>query len=340
MSMQQPGAGAHLSLENPRSVAIYDTYEDAQMAVDYLADHKFPVDSLMIVGTDLKSIERVTGALSWGKVLATGAASGVAWGLLLAVLLWLFLPGRSLFSVVAYGLLFGVLYGMVAQAIQYGMTRGQRDFSSRTAVIATHYEVLGEATVYTEARQLLGEKPENWDPSAATGQAAGPVLPSYLPQLDGAAVDPKPYDAYAGPQAGFAPAGFEPLGYPASRADASPALSRPSDTPAAPQATHAADGVPADAGPAVPGTGATPQAGLAAPVGYVAAEPGYPASRADASPAVSRPSDTPVAPQATHAAPGVQLSPPPVAPPAQTGSLPVVHPFDNDDTDGHPRRYL
>ena len=157
MSINQTPPRAHLKLDNPRSVAIYDTYEDAQQAIDYLADHKFAVQKLMIVGTDLKSIERVTGALTWGKVLMSGALSGVMWGMMLSVLLWIFLPGRSLVAVVGYGLVAGIFYGMLAQAVQYGFMRGRRDFASQTTVIATHYEILGEAEVFQEARRLLGE---------------------------------------------------------------------------------------------------------------------------------------------------------------------------------------
>ena len=162
MSLQNNQPGPHLNLADPRSVAIYDTYADAQKAVDYLADHKFPVRKLAIVGTDLKSIERVTGTLSWGKVLTAGAASGVMWGLMLSVLLYIFLHGRALSSYLLWGLGLGIIYGMLSQAVQYSMTRGQRDFSSQTTVVATHYEVLGESDVFQDARTILGENPLAW----------------------------------------------------------------------------------------------------------------------------------------------------------------------------------
>ena len=180
MSINQTMPRANLRLDNPRSVAIYDTYEDAQHAVDYLADHKFAVQKLMIVGTDLKSIERVTGALTWGKVLMGGVLSGVMWGMMLSVLLWIFMPGRSLVAIVGYGLVAGIVYGMLAQAVQYGFTRGKRDFASQTTVVATHYEVLGEVDVYQEARRLLGETaPINYPPTGSTGMlpAVRPVPP-------------------------------------------------------------------------------------------------------------------------------------------------------------------
>ena len=56
-----------------RSLGVYDTYPQAQHVVDYLADHDFPVQNVAIVGTELKSIERVTGRLTRGKVALAGA---------------------------------------------------------------------------------------------------------------------------------------------------------------------------------------------------------------------------------------------------------------------------
>jgi len=168
--MNPQSDAALLSLTDPRSVAVYDTYADAQKAVDYLAEHDFPVERLAIVGTDLKSIERVTGRLTWGKVLVMGAISGVMWGLALAVLLWIFVPGHSLFIYLLWGLVFGVVYGVLASAVQYALARGQRDFSSKQAVIATHYEILGESDVFAKARSLLGENPLAW--RAPTGNTA------------------------------------------------------------------------------------------------------------------------------------------------------------------------
>ncbi len=44
-----------------RVIASYSTYDDAQRAVDTLSDHRFPVDRVTIVGSDLRLVERVTG---------------------------------------------------------------------------------------------------------------------------------------------------------------------------------------------------------------------------------------------------------------------------------------
>jgi FtsZ-interacting cell division protein YlmF len=42
-----------MQLSYPQHVAEFRTYEDAQAAVDYLADKRFAVQNILIVGTNL-----------------------------------------------------------------------------------------------------------------------------------------------------------------------------------------------------------------------------------------------------------------------------------------------
>ena len=42
-------------------VSTYDTYHDAQLAVDALARANFPVNKVSILGNDIRSVERVIG---------------------------------------------------------------------------------------------------------------------------------------------------------------------------------------------------------------------------------------------------------------------------------------
>jgi len=55
-------------------IGSYATYEEAQRAVDHLADNDFPVADVTIVGIEPMIVERVTGRLTWGRVLGAGAA--------------------------------------------------------------------------------------------------------------------------------------------------------------------------------------------------------------------------------------------------------------------------
>lgn len=142
-------------LSFPQSLGVFDEYEDAQRAVDRLADNDFPVGEVLIVGTDLKQVERVTGKLSWGTVLLRGAVGGAWMGLLVGLLLGLFAAeGRWLgLTVAAVG--FGALWGAVFSAVSYGATRGERDFASVKAVIPSRYEVLVEHKHLARGQELL-----------------------------------------------------------------------------------------------------------------------------------------------------------------------------------------
>src|SRR3954453_16418492 len=136
----QPNAMARsravLSLEYPMSLGRYDTYDDAQKAVDYLSDHEFPVQDVLIVGTDLKQLERVTGRLTRSRVIGAGALSGAWFGLFVGTICALFDPsGFSIVTVVATAA-FGAVFGMIWAAVGYRLTRGERDFTSVSLVVA------------------------------------------------------------------------------------------------------------------------------------------------------------------------------------------------------------
>lgn len=157
--MPTPGAGraaatSPLKLEFPQSLAVYDDYASAQRTVDYLADQKFPVEQCMIVGTDLKQLERITGRLSTARVAIGGVLSGLWLGLFVGLIFALFTDEDALALIVST-MLFGALFGVIWALVGYAATRGQRDFSSVTQVVATKYEVLVEHKVAAHARELL-----------------------------------------------------------------------------------------------------------------------------------------------------------------------------------------
>lgn len=147
------------SLKYPQSLGVYDDYAEAQRIVDYLSDEGFPVQNVLIVGTDLKQVERVTGRLTAPRVLVAGAASGAWLGLLVGLLLGIFAKGGAYFTTVLTGIVLGVLFGMVWALIGYLATRGQRDFSSITKVVPGRYEVLTEHNLLAQGQELLTKLP-------------------------------------------------------------------------------------------------------------------------------------------------------------------------------------
>src|SRR6185437_12910415 len=134
-------------------IGSYPTYVEAQRAVDYLSDQQFPVEQVTIVGVDLMQVERVTGRLTWPKVLGGGVATGAWLGIFIGLLLGL-ITGNTLVPLV-YGLMAGVVFGLITSAVPYAMARGTRDFSSTMQLVAGRYDVLCDPQNAEKARDLL-----------------------------------------------------------------------------------------------------------------------------------------------------------------------------------------
>jgi hypothetical protein len=115
---------------------------------------------VVIVGTDLKSVERVTGRLTHAKVAAAGAISGLWMGLFVGIAFALFSQQNGLGFLIATPIL-GAVFGLIWSQIGFRTaTRGgSRDFASVSQVVATKYEVLVEHRFIEQARQLVAAVP-------------------------------------------------------------------------------------------------------------------------------------------------------------------------------------
>lgn len=136
----------------------YRTYLDAQKVVDFLADEEFPVQHVSIIGNDLKSVERVTGKLSYPRVALTGAATGAWFGLFVGLLLMLFGGGQT-FGLVLSSMAMGAAFWILFSVISYAFTRGKRDFTSTNQIIATSYDVVVAGDMIFEARRVASQLP-------------------------------------------------------------------------------------------------------------------------------------------------------------------------------------
>ncbi len=217
-----PRAGAPNGPDEARAVprgdvvGSYNSYLDAQKAVDYLADQQFPVQMVSIVGNDLKMVERVTGRLTYPRVALSGALSGMWFGLFVGVMLSFFSTTPGYFSIVT-SVLMGAAFFMLFGIVTYAMQRGKRDFTSTSQVVATNYDVVVSFEAAGEARRLLHQLPMT--PHAAAGgyaqhdyrhqepQQPGPQQPgqqSHAPQRPAGWNDPY---GQRTPETGGEPAG-------------------------------------------------------------------------------------------------------------------------------------
>lgn len=142
-----------MTLPQGVDIASYATYLEAQRAVDHLSDEGFPVQHTAIVGTDLRSVEKVLGRLTYPRVALRGALSGAWFGLFVGLLLTFFSAGGAGISVI-FALLIGAAFGVLWSVIAYASTRGQRDFTAVNAIMASRYTVLCSQEV-ARAQALL-----------------------------------------------------------------------------------------------------------------------------------------------------------------------------------------
>jgi hypothetical protein len=139
-------------------IATFDNYEDAERAVDYLADRHFEVNRLAIVGRDLQLVERITGEMNYGTAALRGAASG---GLVGALIGWIFgifawiQPLIAGFILAFYGLVFGAALGALIGVLLYAMRDGRHDFSTVTTLEPRHFDIVVDVEVAGRALQLL-----------------------------------------------------------------------------------------------------------------------------------------------------------------------------------------
>ncbi|PUB29875.1 hypothetical protein C8K30_102251 [Promicromonospora sp. AC04] len=182
MTMSRPGAVPKVpTLPAGDEVAAYSTYLEAQKAVDYLSDNKFPVENVTIVGTDLRMVERVTGRLTYGRVALAGALSGAWFGFFVGLLLTLF-AGSSGFQVMLAGIALGAGFGLLFSILSYTFTGGRRDFTSSSQIVAATYAILCGHDHAADARALLVRSPGGLGKArAASVGVAAPMAPVVPP---------------------------------------------------------------------------------------------------------------------------------------------------------------
>lgn len=123
-------------------------------AVDHLSDEHFPVETVDIIGSDLRLLEQVTGRLTKSRVAAAGAASGAWFGVFIGPLVGLFTRGPIWLGLIIGGVLIGGLWGAVFGFVGHAATRGRRDFSSTRTLVAAHYNVVARGGHAEQARTI------------------------------------------------------------------------------------------------------------------------------------------------------------------------------------------
>jgi hypothetical protein len=168
--------------QSRRVVASYESYPEAEAAVERLSREGFPVERVAIVGRDMHLYEQVTGRVTWADAALRGALAGAVTGALVG---WLFGVFDWFHPLVAAawlafdGLWFGALVGTIMGLIAHWITRGRRDFGSIQTMVADQYDLLVDDQVAEEAARVLGVPTgAHIRPSDTTGAPSQPSTPS------------------------------------------------------------------------------------------------------------------------------------------------------------------
>jgi hypothetical protein len=125
-----------------RPLVTVPTYDDAVRVVDALAEARFPVEHVSIVGRGVRTVERVTGRWGPARAIVSTTLAGALVGLFLGLLFdWWGAVDRQVGWgwLALYGLAYGALAGL---AVSLLFSRaGQRDFSSVQSLDAGSYDV-------------------------------------------------------------------------------------------------------------------------------------------------------------------------------------------------------
>ena len=154
---------AQFAVPEGEVIAQFETYAKAVDCVDQLIRHDFPAPMVAIVGSDLRSVERVRAKLSYGSVALRGAITGSWVGLIIGMLI-----PPSMGAAAASGLtlsmpsavFIGAGVGMLLNVLRFSFSRNRHEFSSASAVIAARYDIVvphalaGQANAAIEDHRL------------------------------------------------------------------------------------------------------------------------------------------------------------------------------------------
>lgn len=137
------------------TAATYANYDDAHEAVGTLAERGFPIEYVDIVGSNLRSVERVTGRASAGRAVGRGALNGAGLGLAGGLVLGLFAPFPAWLGYLIAGALIGAVWGAGFGFAAYSSIDGRRPYSSVRATVAGRYDLVVRGGHTEWARALL-----------------------------------------------------------------------------------------------------------------------------------------------------------------------------------------
>lgn len=138
-------------------LASFESYTDAQDAINKLAKAEFDVKGIAIVGRNLTTVEMVTARLSYGRAALAGASTGAWLGLFFGLISTIIAPITTqqvaiFFSAIVAGAGIGMIFGVV----NYSIMRKRRDYAATSQLLAERYDVIISPNLTAKAHSILG----------------------------------------------------------------------------------------------------------------------------------------------------------------------------------------
>ena len=154
------------AIPNGEVLADFPQYAEAVAYVEKLVRNDFPAGFIAIVGSDLRSVERVRGKMSYARVAFSGAVTGAWIGLIYAFLFGPAIDTANIASdangTLGSAIVIGAGVGMLFNVIRFSLSRSKREFVSQSSIVAAKYQVQVPSNMLSQANEAAA-KP---DPSA------------------------------------------------------------------------------------------------------------------------------------------------------------------------------
>lgn len=137
-------------------IADFKQYQDALAYVDNLIKHNFPAGAVAIVGSDLRTVERVRGKVNYTRLAIAGATTGSWVGLIFGFLFGTqpeTTESQTVGSVLA-AVFIGAGLGMLFNVVRYSLSKNKRSFVSQSSVVAANYQIQVPAQLADQARAV------------------------------------------------------------------------------------------------------------------------------------------------------------------------------------------
>lgn len=150
-------------MPNGEVIANFKQYTDAIAYVDNLIKHNFPAGSVAIVGSDLRTVERIRGKINYNRLALGGALTGswvgLAFGLIFGGQVDPINPNQfTLSESLLSSLVIGAGLGILLNVVRYALSRNKKTFVSQSAVVAAKYQIQVPVGMAEQARAVPAAK--------------------------------------------------------------------------------------------------------------------------------------------------------------------------------------